>query len=270
MQPFNTIASNAATRVRAAIEQASRRTGVDFDYLFNQAKVESGLDAGAKARTSSASGLYQFIDRTWLSVLKEHGAKHGLGWAADCISQSPGGGLCINDPAKRDAVMALRNQPETAALMAAEHAADNAGAIQSVTGRPANATDLYMAHFLGQGGAKTFLKAMASNPDQRADALLPSAARANRPIFYDKGGAPRSVSEIYARFEKKLGSESGAAVASAERTPAAAPPVREVGSLDALSQLLGMANTAAQSASLFRPGPEMARAAYMLLAQIGN
>ena len=50
--------------VRGAIARASESTGVDFDYLLAQARLESGLNPDAKARSSSATGLYQFIDST--------------------------------------------------------------------------------------------------------------------------------------------------------------------------------------------------------------
>ncbi len=77
--------SNARDLVGSAIQRAAARTNVDFGYLFNQAKVESGLDPDAKARTSSATGLFQFIDQTWLGTVKKHGAAHGLDWAANAI-----------------------------------------------------------------------------------------------------------------------------------------------------------------------------------------
>src|SRR3546814_1366817 len=88
---------------------------------------ESGLRPDAKARTSSATGLYQFIDQSWLAALKRHGAKHGLPWAADCIAADRRGRLCVTDPGARAAIMNLRNEPEASALMAAETAADKIG-----------------------------------------------------------------------------------------------------------------------------------------------
>ena len=60
--------------VRTAIARASEKTGVDFDYLLAQARLESGLDPDAKARTSSATGLYQFIDSTWLHTMDRYGS----------------------------------------------------------------------------------------------------------------------------------------------------------------------------------------------------
>ena len=96
-------------RIQSAIALASSKTGVDFGYLLGQAKLESGLNANAKAGTSSASGLYQFIEQSWLAVVKKHGAEHGLGWAADSIGQSSGGHLGVADAGTRQAILALRN-----------------------------------------------------------------------------------------------------------------------------------------------------------------
>src|SRR3546814_888298 len=78
-------------RVTNAIAMASRQTGVDFNYLFNQAKIESGFNPNARASTSSATGLYQFIDQSWLGVVNDHGEKYGLGWAANAISRGSNG-----------------------------------------------------------------------------------------------------------------------------------------------------------------------------------
>ncbi len=92
--------------------------------------------------------------------------------------------------------------------MAAEHASDNKSALEGSLGRDANGTDLYMAHFLGIGGAKKFLSAMANNPGASAASLFPQAAGANRSIFYASNGQPRSLSAIYQRFSDKLNAAS--------------------------------------------------------------
>src|SRR6187402_3712824 len=89
--------------VRAAIGQAAQRTGVNFSYLLAQAKSESGLNPNAKAGNSSATGLYQFLDQSWLGVVKAHGAEPGMAWAADAITARRGGGFTV-DPAMRQAV----------------------------------------------------------------------------------------------------------------------------------------------------------------------
>lgn len=299
--------SPVANAVESAIAFASRKTGVDFDYLLGQARVESGLNANAKAGTSSASGLYQFIDQSWLSVVKKHGAQHGLGWAAEAIQPGAGGRLTVSDPATRKSILALRNDPSVASLLAAEHAADNKVSLEGTLGRAATGTDLYVAHFLGLGGAQNFLKTLSASPDKVGAALFPAAARANRNVFYAANGQPRTVSEIYDRFAAKL--DSGAAVgggsglasdllggnagrqdfADAEVIPgngvglgaatrwakaALGALGAEQGTLDQLDTGLGslarLGATGARAERLLRPTPDTARIAYLLLAKLGG
>ncbi|NIJ09592.1 hypothetical protein FHS31_003229 [Sphingomonas vulcanisoli] len=268
--------------VRAAIGQAAERTGVAFSYLLAQAKSESGLDPGAKAASSSASGLYQFLDQSWLAIVKKHGAEHGMGWAADAISAKSGGGFTV-DPAYRQAVMGLREQAGPAALMAGAYAADNAQGLGRVLGRAANATDLYFAHFLGLGGASKFLTAAGSNPDATAASLFPREAGANRSIFYEHDGSARSLGEVYALMGRKL-SNAGAdddAVAAGPPTMLASAPQSGVGlqlaALEASDGGEGQANgggdVAAALAALqhnqinvLRPTPAQAKLAYLMLS----
>ena len=272
--------TQTAGRIQSAIALAARATGVDFGYLLGQAKLESGLNANAHAGTSSASGLYQFIEQSWLSVVKKHGAEHGLGWAADSIQHGAGGRLSVGDAGTRAAILQLRNDPQVASLMAAEHASDNKGALEATLGRDATGTDLYMAHFLGLGGARQFLSTMAANPGAVGAALFPAAARANRGVFYDAGGQPRSLSQIYSRFADKLGAAAGAAAPSSP-IGYAAQALEMAGSTvvtgagesahDALawaSSTLGQLKS--QTASVLRPTPDTARLAYMMLAQLGG
>lgn len=266
--------------IQSAIAYASRRTGVDFSYLLGQAQLESGLNAGARAATSSATGLYQFVDQSWLAVVKNHGAEHGLAWAADSIKQT-GRHFSVSDGATRSAILAMRNDPEIASLMAASHASDNAQALQATLGRPASGTDLYMAHFLGLGGARTFLSALERNPQQSAAALFPAAAHANHGIFYGAGGQPRSLAEIYNRFANKLETASTGASAAAAAAPALlAGDGSEVvpgngdndgSAMSWAESTLAQLNTAsARQADLLRPTPDTARLAYMMLASMGG
>lgn len=179
---------NRSDDVRGAIARAAERTGIDFNYLLAQAKLESRLDPAARAQTSSAAGLYQFTNGTWLQTLDRHGASHGLGWAGEAIE-----GGRLRDPAMRAQVMELRYNADASALMAAELANDNRAALSVQLGRDPDATELYLAHFLGIGGAGQFLSALAADSGQSAAAILPQAASANRSIFYDASGAARSV-----------------------------------------------------------------------------
>ncbi len=193
----------ASDAVRTAIGQAAQRTGINFSYLLAQAKSESGLNPSAKAASSSATGLYQFLDQSWLGVVKAHGAEHGLGWAADAITARRGGGYTV-DPSLRQAVFALREQAGPAALMAASYASDNAASLGQSLGRTVNGTDLYMAHFLGVGGATRFLRAQCANGGACAASMFPQEARANRSIFYGRDGSPKSLDEVYQTMARKL------------------------------------------------------------------
>lgn len=195
----------AAARVRDAIARAAQRTGVDFNYLLAQARIESGLDPQARAGTSSAAGLYQFTSGTWLATLDRHGAQHGLGWADAAIERGR-----VTDPALRGSVLALRHDPDIAALMAAELAGDNRDALATTLGREPDAAELYMAHFLGADGASRFLSALATTPDQSAAALMPQAAAANHGIFFDAGGSPRTVGGVMDLMRGKMAAAMGA------------------------------------------------------------
>jgi hypothetical protein len=200
--------TNSLQRVTTAIANASARTGVSFDYLMNQARIESGMRPDARASTSSASGLYQFTKQTWLGTVKEHGGAHGLDWAAEAISQQGDGSFAVADSAARSSILDLRNNPEAAAAMAAELAADNGEYLQARLGGCPEPVDLYLAHFLGAEGAARFLAAFQADPNQSAALLFPAAASVNRSVFYRDNGSARSVSEIRNNFAAKLGSES--------------------------------------------------------------
>lgn len=190
------------SEAQAAIARASAATGVDFDYLLAQAKLESNLDPDARARSSSAAGLYQFIGGTWLETLDRHGSQHGLDWVGSAISTS-GGRASIGDPVARAQIMALRYDPDVSALMAAELARDNSAELSGFLGREPEPAELYLAHFLGSAGARSFLGALQNSPDASAAALFPKPAEANRAIFFD-GGRPRSVSEVMGLLQAKM------------------------------------------------------------------
>lgn len=267
--------------VRGAIQRAAQRVGVDFTYLLNQAKSESGLNPNAQAQSSSAGGLFQFIDQSWLGAVKMYGAKHGLGWAADAISRRSDGSWKV-DSAVKDQVMALKNHPETSSLMAAEFASDNAEGLQASLGRQPRSADLYFAHFLGLEGATKFLKAADARPDASAAALFPREARANHGIFYDNGGNARSLGQVYALMAKKI-DDNGAAL------PATAPGTGDpLGSGDEMrlayarqvfegdgkaapdtAEMLAMMGST-QRLNLLRPNPANAMLAYMMLASDGD
>ncbi|MBG51542.1 MAG: hypothetical protein JJ939_15420 [Alphaproteobacteria bacterium] len=194
--------------VTRAVARASDETGVDFDYLMQTAMRESGLESTAKARTSSASGLFQFIDQTWLSVVKQNGEAYGLGRFAAAIETRPDGRHFVSDPAMKEAILAERFNPQSAALMAGALTRDSENRMERELGREVSGGELYISHFLGTGGAIDFIQATEVAPGRRAADLFPKAAAANKPIFYDESGRPRTVREVYRNLIAKHGGDT--------------------------------------------------------------
>jgi hypothetical protein len=210
--------SKASPEVAQAIHKASARTGVDFSYLVAQAGQESSFKPDAKAATSSAKGLYQFIEKTWLTMVRDKGGAHGLGDLADQIGGASDGPR-VADPTARQKILDLRNDPSLSAVMAAEYAKANQTQLETALGRRAGSTDLYMAHFLGAAGATKFLNAVQKTPDKTGAELLPEAAAANRGAFYDKAGRALSVKKIYDTYAAKFDGAIQTAVAAVPETP---------------------------------------------------
>jgi hypothetical protein len=191
--------------VESAIQRAAKATGVDFGFLMKTAGRESGMNPQARAGTSSAAGLFQFVEQTWLSTLKQHGAKHGYARYADLISRGSDGRYHVDGAEARRAVMDLRLDPHAASLMAGELASDHAAYLKGRVGREPTAGELYAAHFLGPQGSARLIEAVETTPGAIAAHMFPDAARANKSIFY-KDGRPASVAQVYADLAKSAGS----------------------------------------------------------------
>ncbi|WP_430419404.1 transglycosylase SLT domain-containing protein [Phenylobacterium sp.] len=202
--------------VEQAIDRASKATGVDFGFLMKTAGRESSFNPRAQASTSSAAGLFQFVEQTWLSTLKQHGAKHGYARYADLITKGSDGRYRVQGGEARRAVMDLRLDPHAASLMAGELTSDHAAYLKGRVGRDPTAGELYAAHFLGPQGSARLIKAVESQPGASAASLFPDAARSNRSIFF-RDGRERSVGEVYANLTKTGGPQQ--AVSSTQERP---------------------------------------------------
>jgi len=263
------IASASGTgRVVTGIREAASATGISFDYLLAQAARESGLDPQARNSRSSASGLFQFTSQTWFDMIRRHGAKHGLGEQAAAITRGPNGRLDIADKAMKAAVLDLRQDPELSAMMAAEYARDNSKVLERKLGRPATASDLHLAHFLGAGGAVRVIEGMASAPDDSAHSLLPEAARANPELFRDPTSREaRTVTSLYNSVQARYGSahkgradlaalrpeprpDLAAEQAAAEAAQAAIAPAVPSAPVPAAPQAVAQATTESASAAV--------------------
>src|SRR6516164_9379394 len=167
--------NSAVPAVTGAIQQASQATGASFNYLVATVQVESGLNPQAGASTSSARGLFQFIETTWLATIKQAGAALGLGHYADAITQTASGNYEV-DPTLRSEILKLRNDPNANALMAGAFTKGNASALSERLGRAPSEGELYIAHFLGVGGAARLISLAGSNPNARVADYFPNRA----------------------------------------------------------------------------------------------
>jgi hypothetical protein len=181
----------------AALQQASAQTGSNFDYLLDTAMRESSLKTQAKSTTSSASGLFQFVGQTWLGLVKQYGARYGLGSYSSAIQQDSDGHYVVDNAADRQAILALRNDPRVAALMEGEYANESRSTLESSLGRQVCNGELYAAHFLGPEAACRLIRMSQSQPGACAASEFPSAANSNRSVFYKTDGTPKSVREVY-------------------------------------------------------------------------
>ena len=218
--------SRIAPQISGAISKAAESTGISFQYLLTTARIESSLNPQAQAATSSAKGLYQFIDQTWLATVKQDGASLGMGQYADAITRNANGRYEVADPSTRAEILKLRTDPAMSAMMAGALARANAAHLTSVTGKVPTEGELYAAHFLGPDGAGRLINAANSRGNANAAAMFPAAAAANRPIFYNRDGSARTVSEVYDRLTAKFDNTRLAVVQDVDRPPARIEPER--------------------------------------------
>lgn len=139
--------------------------------------AESGGDSNARNPNSSASGVGQFIDSTWLSMLAKH--------RPDLV-----------DGRSRDELLTLKSDPNLSRDMTAAYAADNAG-ILTKAGLPVTPGTTYLAHFAGPKGAVGILNA---DPGTPVDAVLGRAAVAANPFLKGK-----TASDLAAWADRKMG-----------------------------------------------------------------
>lgn len=210
----------APAGVSDAIRKASEVTGTDFDYLLTTAARESNFQARARAETSSAAGLFQFIESTWLQTVKEEGDRFGLDKYGPHIQRTESGNYTVPNPELREEILGLRHDPEVAATMAGAFTQQNEEYVSERLGREPSEGELYIAHFLGANGATRLITLASQDPSARADAHFPKAAAANRGIFYSDGQA-RSAAQVYELLvsdHSRLGAMTRAAASQASQT----------------------------------------------------
>jgi len=188
------------------IVRAGRVVGADPTLLMAVADKESAFSTAVQAKTSSATGLYQFIEQTWLGVIYEFGPRHGLANEARLIGRS-GRQFTVADANERQRILDLRREPYISALLAGEMLKRDTLRLEKAMGRHLTGGEIYLIHFLGPDAAQTFIETMEETPGAKAAELLPRPAQANRPIFYaDAGGETKtlSLSEVHKKFNDMI------------------------------------------------------------------
>ncbi|RLA03293.1 MAG: hypothetical protein DRQ45_03185 [Gammaproteobacteria bacterium] len=201
---------NIDSDVLAAIRLGSIRTGIEFSYLMELARVESNFNPTVRAPNSSATGLYQFKDDAWLEAIRTFGADYGLGNDVAQVELIDDEGNeqppMVSDPLQLE-VLALRLNPRFSTLMMAENIKRNLRGLYQATGREADRTDLYLAHYFGMDGAVVFFKALDEEPAAIAAEIFPEAAAQNPDVFQNRQHQLRSVAQVYQWLDRRFNTE---------------------------------------------------------------
>ena len=165
--------------VVSALDGAIRSTGIEPTLLAALAWQESRFDPRARNGRSTARGLMQFTEATWLEAVRDHGPEHGLRYEAAVLSTDPASGsITTRQPRIRSRILELRDNPRYAAALAAARINRARIALAQSLGRPVGPADLYFVHLLGPAGAQRFLAAMDRTPGKpAADSSPPTAWR---------------------------------------------------------------------------------------------
>ena len=192
------------------IVRAAQAVQTDPVLLMAVADKESSFITAVQAKTSSATGLYQFIERTWLGVVRDFGPKYGLATDSALVVDDGNGRPSVADAAEKARILELRRDPYLSALMAGEMLKRDAARIALRIGRELTLGEVYLAHFLGPEDAGDFIAKVADKPKSAAAQMLPGPARANRTIFFAaahgrrKKAASLSVAEVHQKFEAMM------------------------------------------------------------------
>lgn len=167
---------SAAIDTLQAVEFLTGVKARDMALIIN---IESSFDYTVKASTSSATGWFQFINKTWGVVLERYGKLYD-----------------IPNTTSSD----LRLDPRISALMGAELIKENIKIIKPAIGRELTLLEIYLAHFFGSGNAKKFLQL---KEDAIAADVFPTQAKANEWVFFS-AGKPRTVAQIKTYLEGRI------------------------------------------------------------------
>ncbi|MDK9697123.1 MAG: hypothetical protein OEL76_12080, partial [Siculibacillus sp.] len=210
-------------RVAGAFRVASEVTDTSFERLARTAARESDLRTDLASSTSSAKGLFQFVDQTWYELVKKEGPSLGLERLAEQISSDGRGGWTVADPREKAKILSLRTDPLVASVMAGRFTETNTRALTASLGRKPTDGEVYAAHVLGASGAAKLVRMAESEPTTTAALAFPKAAAANSALFYGKSGKPVTAAELLAGFARTSDDVASRIAAAHATLPATAP-----------------------------------------------
>ncbi|MFI0401017.1 MAG: hypothetical protein ACH34X_18190 [Thiolinea sp.] len=166
-------------------------SGLDMNAVVDRMiGAESAGKADAKNPLSSAEGLGQFIDSTWLKMVKKH--------RPDVAS-----GKSDQD------ILDLKTNGALSREMTARYAEDNMQELQS-SGFEATGRNVYLAHHFGAGGARSLL---------RADPNIPVASVVSAQVIqqnpYMRG---KTVGQVLDFIGNKMGEQAGSVSSAADNS----------------------------------------------------
>lgn len=202
-------------RIVGAFKAAADATGASFDQLARTAARESDTRPDLASKTSSAKGLFQFVDQTWFELIKKEGPSVGLERLAGEITSDGKGNWSVADPKEKARILALKTDPLVASVMAGKFTESNSRVLADSLGRAPTDGELYAAHVLGAAGATKLIRMSETEPTATASLAFPKAAAANPGLFYGKDGKPRTAAELLGRL---TASDAGTRIAEAHAT----------------------------------------------------
>ena len=170
-------------KVIEGIIRGANTVGTDPNILFKFAKAESQFNPTANAGTSSAQGLFQFLNKTWKYVMQDLGGKQNfnlIGNRNDPYENTVAAGIYLNEIKK---VMAPIRKDGNFTL-----------------------GELYLGHFAGPGTAKKVLQTIdKGNGNNSASTIFTqNQINSNKPVFIKKDGKVRTLSEVVQYLSSKV------------------------------------------------------------------